>query len=464
MQKGLSAALAIVGVFLSFVVTIECLDRGATTWFGGDEYTDLTSTLPAAPKTQLLEKAVNQTGSAPVHFAIQHLTVKHLLRNERDQGFGWDWHVSLRYWPSIAVGLGCLVAFLLLSQESLGLALALPVLMANQSYVTFYGAQNRIYGAWIGFSAAFYALSIAYALRPEKKSLGLAWIFAACGLTGVAVTAPAQIFSIAAVLVLCLALTRRPLRTVAPFLAVGCVLSVTLMSYWNVQNKALALANAKEPLAYYVKHYWTWALAPFGGPKGAGRLLLMSLAMIFYWSRRPRERRRQLYLVLGTVCLSQALITIPIYALQILKGYFFADRHVIFATVLRALSGGAFAVLCFDVLSARLFKRFSSKRARQRVVAATALALSLAVCFDWLHWSLVALPSKLTHLASFRRPYCHGPVAYTAPAGLQEIDRLTRGLDALTEKRHAGQCERQAVAGATIDFSPAWIYGTADSR
>src|SRR5262245_48749144 len=140
MSKHLSTALCvIVGVFLSFVVTVEVLNRGAATPFGGDEYTDFIDTLPASFVDQLIKEPVNQTSNAAVHFALQHLTVKKLLRSEKEKGFGWDWHVSLRFWPSVAVGLGCLAAFLLLFKQSLGLALAIPVLVANQSYVTFYG-------------------------------------------------------------------------------------------------------------------------------------------------------------------------------------------------------------------------------------------------------------------------------------------------------------------------------------
>lgn len=448
---------------MSLILGIECLTRATGKGFGGDEFVDFNQTIAPSPKKQLFEKAINQSGSGPIHFAAQHLMVHTLLRNEYENGRGFDWRISLRMWPTIAVVLGCIAAFLLLYKVSLGIALAIPVLMANQTYVTFYGAENRIYGAWMGATLLFYSLSLLFVLNPRRAAYGAGWILAAALLTGVAVTAPIQIFSMAAIMLATLALWRQKLKRPALFIAIGCLLSVILMKFWNVHSTPFALKNAKLSLAFYLQHYWRYALAPFGHESGLARILAFSVAMIVYWSFDRKSERRRLFFFIGLTCITQFLITMPLYAIQILKSYFFADRHVIFGTVVRALAVAAFVVMSYDIVWPRLSKRLKLTKKKQTYVRGAFIgALALTICFDWLHWSLFSLPGRLQHLASTYKPYCHGPVRLVPPpATMQEIDQLTRMLEAVNTGRHSGQCVDKSLIGRpdVADYSPEWIYG-----
>lgn len=458
-----SALFIALGVFLSLIVGVECLTRATGKEFGGDEFVDLNDTIQPSPKKQLFEKAINQSGSAPIHFAMQHLTVRTLLKSEMEKGRGLDWRISLRLWPTAAIVLGCIAAILLLYKYSLGVALALPVLMANQTYVTFYGAENRIYGAWMGASLLFYALSLVYVLNPRRLAIGVAWIASAALLTGVAVTAPVQIYSMAAVILGTLAFWRQPLKRPALLIATGCVVSVILMKFWNVHSTPFALKHANLSLSFYLQHYWKYALAPFGHERGLARTLALSIAMIAYWSFDRKSERRRFFFFIGVICITQYLITIPIYAAQILKSYFFADRHVIFGTVVRALSIAGFTVMLYDILWPRLVKRLKLPARKQpQARKAFGAVLALVICFDWLHWSLIPLPVNVQHLISSYKPYCHGPVKLDPPpADMQYSDRMTRMLDAVNAGRHSGLCVGSKLKGQpdVVDYSPEWIYG-----
>lgn len=456
----------LLGIFVCLVVGVECMKRASVKGFEGDEATDFHTTLAVPSWNMIVGNVNNQWSGSPLFFVAQREVVRKFLRDEKEKGQGWDWRITMRLVPTASIVLGCFFAFLLLYRIHLGFALAVPVLLANHTHVTWYGAEGRLHGPWIGVSLFFYTASIAFGLNPRSLKLGLVWVLSVMLLVGVAITSPGQVFAVATAMAVFQWYNRSPRdgqqqKLFWSFLAVGLVVTLVLFKLWSVTGqKSFGLMNATRSFEQYVSYFKDQALSPLGGMQGLIQILLLIGAFFSYarWGRNEAVRRFMLLLAL--ICLSQLPILVVIFIAQILSGYFFADRHVIFGVVVRSMVSAGFAVLCFYVFVETIQKKVAAKK--QHLLTGAALFVTvLSIAFDWIHWSVLTLPSGILGLKRAHMTYCHGPVLPDR-SDLAQVEYSNQNaliLDTVNQKRHAGLCEKDLTRKGLVDFSPRWIYG-----
>jgi len=488
MEKKFTAFLVLLALFASFTVALECFKLSAHKPFNFDEIFDFVGTLKHPIPSILKTGGSDQIGKSPFYYVIQRITMQKVLSKEKQIQFGWDWRLSMRFVSTILVALGCLIASLILLPMSWGVALALPILMANYSHVVWYGAESRTHSAWLCWSTILYAVAIVFALKPKSILWGLFWVLS-CGLiTSSGISSVPQVFTLAFSMLLFWILQNKTpgkLKILksqeAIFLYAGLGVSFLLFKIW-MEPRPITFSHFKEPMSYYFQHFTNYALEPLGGTSGLLRFLFFTLMMIVYGYSRActagtragsaRDNVRcaddkissqsKLFLALGLLCLSQLFLIPLLYVAQIINGYFFSPRHVLFSTTIRALAVGGFVALCYEALT--LF--FSQKYFKILI----GLLLSLSISFDWFHWSVFTIPKSITELKSFYRPYCHMPIAYDYPSWVskspqtpvEQVDTETYNFNVLNIYRHSGhhsgQCAPLPKGVRTYDFSPDWIY------
>jgi hypothetical protein len=279
MEKKFTAFLVLLALFASFTVALECFKLSAHKPFNFDEIFDFVGTLKHPIPSILKTGGSDQIGKSPFYYVIQRITMQKVLSKEKQIQFGWDWRLSMRFVSTILVALGCLIASLILLPMSWGVALALPILMANYSHVVWYGAESRTHSAWLCWSTILYAVAIVFALKPKSILWGLFWVLS-CGLiTSSGISSVPQVFTLAFSMLLFWILQNKTpgkLKILksqeAIFLYAGLGVSFLLFKIW-MEPRPITFSHFKEPMSYYFQHFTNYALEPLGGTSGLLRFL-----------------------------------------------------------------------------------------------------------------------------------------------------------------------------------------------
>src|SRR5579883_2316395 len=101
------------GLFCSFVILIQCLGLASHKDFWHDEVYELKEPLVDSPQKMLVNGVYGTPSPSPLYYVIQRQFVRSLLTLEREKGQGFNWRVSLRIFPALALAMSGLAAMLL---------------------------------------------------------------------------------------------------------------------------------------------------------------------------------------------------------------------------------------------------------------------------------------------------------------------------------------------------------------
>ncbi len=454
-------------VFLPLVLyffAAESIDKAYNKDFWGDEATDVFTTMPSSPVDMLTGHIQNQQTGSPLYFIAQHFYVSHVFKAEKAAGKGLDWRVSLRAIPLYSLMLGMILFVLLLLELAPLTAILAVIFLTTYAQTVWFAAETRIYATWLATCLMFLATSIRFFTDRTKVNLSL-WIISIILCMSIAISSPLFIFLTAGLFVLDL-LLQRSIKSDIRFIlkmSAGLLVCFALFKLWNLRsNNHFSLTNFKEPFAYYVTHFTKYGLDMYGGVKGLIVSILCAVALLALPGRFITDQR-EVRLLRGIALSALGLIFagFAIYVAQIGVGYFFAERHVIFALAARAILRAAVLGLIIKVLwNSEILRSFF--RHKSVVVL---LIFGIAI-FDWANWRIKQFRAGIPSTATYAKPYCSGPV-YVEGLTADQVDKSegqTLILSITNQKRHSGMCvnaveaDVKSNAGMVYDYNPAWIY------
>lgn len=445
-EKVKKLVVLLVIVLASVFVIPTSLSRAIQKDFWTDERSEIDGILSRSYSVLLGKGAKAQYSGSPLYFLTQKYFVSQVLENEIQTKSGYPWKVSFRFFPALSWALGILVTSLLLFKLHWVLGLAFACYAGAYNFGIYYSSESRPYAMWLAQTCVYLAVGALWFCNERSRILGPLWALISLILSLTMITSPAQVFACALLLALLFLLTRKFSKPVFLWLSVGCGLSVMAMMIYNVFPVG-KVANPYE--SYFTwSHFLEYGLMPLEGWHKTVKLVLYgTLLVVVGWFSHLKFRK--IYLVCGTLGLSQIALLPVIYVAQFRAGSYFAQRHGIFAVAGRALIAAACALLFYEIAK-RVFERFFD---RKHLPIFKALVFVIII-YDWMFW---IAKDQWEFLENIRKTYstnlCVGPINIEVPATLTNKDAIEDyKFNSLDYRRHNGLCADGPPKGSEISY------------